>query len=477
MASRFDLWYEVGYDAGGAVGSASTLAMLPLRWATATLTLRRRAPDGLEIIIPRHEEHAFGEFDAWRELRIQRDGAWWWGGFLGAPTAPGGERAGAMTLPGYGAAAALTQFWQGHPGNAAGGDVLSFSVQSAGSGSRADQVIGAVLDICIRGAVYAGATRWFPAANRTLSVGTYTPAWMVFSGRGQLDIIQVICDGEGWEWRVGIDPATGDFIFKAGSGVAVDQTAAIALDSPANCLITGYDADATKLATHVTVGTRAPDNRARVRGNQLSGAGTLAIKDGSPYLWIDQTALLVGKGTLNEEPLEFKSPVNQFELALNASMLLNHDDGEEIVTTPGQTYIASTAITATTGEARHHRLRRGVINDQITSVAQRAKLAATYLAAGEELPRAATVEVTDPAMLDLLIARGVRPGDTVSLTSRWLPFGATAMVVQEMALTFERAALVKATLTLGDRLDDALAVLERMVQTANSAATWTGGRA
>lgn len=476
MPSVYDIYFEQGYDAGGAYDASAALTMLPLRWATATLTLRRRAPDGMEIRIPRHEGYTFGAFDAWRELRILRDGAAWWGGFMGAATAPGGEDGAEMVLAGHGAAAALTQFWQGHPGNASGGDVLSFSVQSAASGSRADQAIGSVLDICIRGTVYAGATRWFPSANRTLSVGTYTPAWMVFSGRSQLDIIQTICDGEGWEWRAGVN-SSGVFTFQAGTAVVTDRSATIKLDSPGNCLITSYDADATKLATHITVGTRAPDNRARVNGAQGSGVSSLTIKDGSPYQWIDQTALTIGKGTANEETLEFQAPLSQTSMSLNFATLFNHADGEEIVTTPAQTYISSTAVTATTSESRHHRLRRGVINDQITAVAQRAKLAATYLAAGEDLPRAATVEITDPTMLDLLLSQGLKPGDTVGLTSQWLPFSATAMVVQEMALDFDRTALVKVTLTLGDRLDDALAVLERMVQTANSAATWTGGGA
>lgn len=474
----WNLVIEDGYDAAGAVSASASLAQQRVRYDTLDITLRRRAPHAITARIPFAPNGGstglrLNRFDAWRELRISRDGISFLGGLQGAAAVPGGERGGMIELTGYGNAMALIQFWGDQPGDNATIDQTFewLILESAGNATRADNVIALMLQYAIRGTTYPG-TRWFPSAGYTLATGTYVPERLSLAGMSQLEIIQMVCDAEGWEWRAGVD-SSGNWTFAAGGSVNVDRTATVLLDSPGNCLITDYQPDATRLATRVSVAIRNQGPETTVFTTTASGNTAMPIGFGTADRYFPGAWLRIDPDGANLEDLEVDHMNGEGEIVFKNATSISHTAGERIIYSPDIAYVREVATTGKTSEDRHHRIRRVIYNDQLRDEDARTTLAETVMDASDDLLHGVTVRVTDVRRAEQWLGLGLHPGDTVSLTSARLPFDATAMQVQEMTLHIEKSSLRWMDLLLGDPAEDGLAVLERRIAASRLNATRT----
>lgn len=478
----WDLLIEDSYAAGGAVSASAALTLRRIPYQRLTVTLGRRGPHQIEAVIPFSPEGsshglALDQFDAWRELRVERDAVPFLAGLQGAAGVPGGEEGATILLPGYGNAMALTQFYGQAPGTAetvfpsATGDYFTMVRSFVSNASRADNIIGRVLDTCIRGTSYPG-TPWFPSGGRTIATGTYTPIRWVASGMSQAEIIQQVCDAEGWEARYGV-ASDGSWTVAIGGSVNVDRTATVMLDSPGNCRITDYAPDATRLATRVRAAIRNQGPETKVYAFTAAGAASLTIESGAQDRFWPGAYLLIDPGGANEEELEVAYQYGTGEIFVNGTTANDHDAGERIVFHPDLYFVDKTATTAKTSEGRHHRITRVVYNDQVRDVTARQQLATTVMNASDDLFQSVRVRVTDVEYAESLLGLGLHPGDTVTLTSQRLPFSATTLQVQTMTLLIEDGGLTGLDLVLGDPADDALAVLERRYGAARIAASAT----
>jgi hypothetical protein len=472
----WDLLLEQGYAAGGAVSASASLTKEVVGYRTMTLTVGRRGPHALAAIIPfaprgGSEGYTLDRFDAWRELRVDRAGVPFLAGFQGAAAVPGGENGATIALTGYGNAMALAQFWGQQPGSNQSIDPLyeTLILTSGASASRADNAIATMLQYAIRGTTYPG-TRWFPSAYYTLATGTYTPERLTFSGMSQLEVIQTVCDSEGWEWRAGVD-ASGNWTFAAGSAVNTDRTATVLLDSPGNCTIANYQPDATRLATRVTVAIRNQGPETVFLGAYGVGVVSVSIGFGTGDRYFPGAWLRLDPDGPHQEDLEVAYMVGEGQINFKNPTTLTHAIGERIIYSPAYPYVREQATTAKTSEDRHHRVRKVIYNDQLRSEDARTKLATTILNASDDLLHAVAVVITDIEFAESLLTLGLYPGDTVSLTSQRLPFTAATMQVQEMRLTLQDGGLARMELLLGDPADDALAVLERWYGGARASST------
>lgn len=136
MPNVFSLHYETP---DGVTDAADATFLELLSWRTAIVTLRHRAPHGLEVRIPLDGYHHTTDFKAWREIRLKKDGVWWWAGFMDAPSLPNGGTSTEMVLPGWGNGAAF-MFNHNSPRNAAIGVLLGPSWDAD------DQLLGTIQD-------------------------------------------------------------------------------------------------------------------------------------------------------------------------------------------------------------------------------------------------------------------------------------------------------------------------------------------
>lgn len=462
----WDLLIEDSYTLGGAVSSSASLTKRIVTYQSMTIRLGRRGPHQVEAVIPFSPEgssHGYDldRFDAWRELQINRADVPFVAGFQGAAAVPGGENGNTIALTGYGSAMALIQFWGQQPGDNQTIDQTFewLILDSTGNATRADNVIALMLQYLIRGTTYPG-TRWFPSAYYTLATGTFVPERLSLAGMSQLEIIQLVCDAEGWEWRAGVD-TSGNWTFVAGGSVNTDRTATVLLDSPGNCLITGYQPDATRLATLVSVAIRNQGPESTVFTNLASGNTSMAIGFGSGDRYWPGAWLRIDPDGANQEDLEVDHMVGEGTVVFKNATSVNHVAGERIIYSPDFVYVRETATTGKTSEDRHHRIRKVIYNDQLRDEDARTNLADTVMDASDDLLQGVTVVITDIEYAESLLTLGLHPGDTVSLTSQRLPFTAATLQVQEMTIHLEDGGMTKMEMLLGDPADDALAVLER----------------
>ena len=457
QAGVFDILYE---SPDGSTADA-TQPLLPLAWETATLTRRRRAPDTISIAIPR--ENGFGHtllsFKAGRELRITRNGAHYWAGFMDAasPVVNARGRATSITLPGWGNAYALTL----NPNS------LFVSTGVEFVGLRTDQIIGFALDETEHGA----GGDWFPAAGRTIDTGAYTLARLLTSGKNGLQVINEQCDMEGWEWRAGID-ASGAFTFAAGAGVAVNRSTSLHLTGAAS-IVTGMNRDGSVLASLAHALQRVPGVRTQLNGSTLAGATTITVDSTENMQVGDQ--IFVGQGTANAEGGPSITALTATTLTMLPALGNAHADNETVEIGYETRWRSEASTENTTTRDDHHGRLVAVFDDSLQTATQRDLTAAAYRAAYDHVLTTGNVLVTDPTTIRDLLNAPVLPGDRISLTAgdRLLRdlWDGTTVVVQEMTLALGRGGCRSITLVVGDPAIDALAVLETRLRAANSAAT------
>ncbi len=473
----WDLQIEDSYSVGGALSNTASLTRQVVGYETMTLTIGRRGPHALSATIPwapggSSHGATLSRFDAWRELLVTRGGVPFLAGLQAAAAVPGGENGAAIQLAGHGSAMALVQFHGQQPNDdtAVNPNPQVLTAMAAGNASRADNVIKRVLDLCIRGPSYPG-TSWFPTASRTIAVGTYTPERLIYAGMSQLEIIQTICDAEGWEWRAGVD-SSGNWTFAAGTSVNADRTTTVLLDSPGNCLITNYQPDATRMASRVAIAIRNQGPATTVFSAIGAGVATIPIGYGSQDRYFERAIIAINPGTGTAEvwQVNYQSGTGAV-IIRGGTTVYAHAANEPIVYDPATPYIETWQTTGGDFVQRHHEIRRVIYNDQLRSHAARTALARTIVDASDSLLHNVTVVVTDIEYAESLLTLGLHPGDTVSLTSQRLPFSAATMQVQEMRLVLQDGGMTRMELLLGDPADDALAVLERWYGAARASST------
>jgi hypothetical protein len=457
-----DAWEFLAEAATGDTRDA-TQPLGAVRWESAEVTLRRRAPHTISVRVPTWTHHRRSDFVARREWRLRRDGAYvpWGAGLLGAPRLLRG--AGAWThieVPGWGNLAVLL-FKRNTPFAGSWGQDYT--------GNDADGIIGNQLNSADHGA----GGDWFPAAGRAIGTAATTLPIYNASGKSPLEVILDMCDVEGWALRAGID-AAGAFTIKAGPAVEQDRSASLHLIDGANCAIVAHDADDSGLVTNLLVVCRAPSLGTQLNGAHAAGATTLTV-DGTAGIYAGD-ALEVGDGATFEI-----AAVNAVTSATQLTVLLPlafaHADNERVRLAPG--YFRSTQRAAATGVAQaHHDHYVVLFNDQLTDPTLRGELADAHLAAYDAVLTSATVETTDAALIAAILDAGLEPGDSVKLTSYdpqlAAEYAGATVKVQEMTLSLTPGGCTRIALAVGDPLIDDLAVLERRVAAGRWAATAQG---
>jgi hypothetical protein len=440
------------------------LALLPLRWASGTLTRRRNAPDVLNLEVSRATHHRLADFVSGREVRIKRDGAHWWAGFMQAPGLPGGTAGGVIAFRAQSAAAALLRFARGTV-NAA----FPAVVYGAGDG---DAMIALALADADHG---SGGADWFNGADVTLGSAAYAYDDYTVSGMSALEFINQMVANEGWEWRDGV-AADGDLTFAAGpagTGYA-DLTGQIRLFDGANCRIASFEQDDSRLTTSAIVAARAAAASTKLSSSHAAGSSTINV-DSTENLF-DNMLVDIGSGTTRERA-QITNIIGPTSFSIAPGTLANAQPNDAPVDALANSYIHRSAVASSVAVAQAHHDHAEVIwNDQLArDETLRDRYAAAFIDAYDHVFVSATVEVTDTALIEAILAAGCRPGDRIALTSpdqdlATVYAGAT-VVVQEMTLEFKEGACAKVTFALGDpRLDD-LALLERMSRPATAAAT------
>jgi hypothetical protein len=473
----WDLLLEESYSVGGALSNSASLTKQVVGYETMTVTLGRRGPHALSATIPwapggSSHGTTLTRFDAWRELQVNRGGVPFLAGFQAEAAVPGGENGGQIQLAGLGSAMALVQFHGQQPNDdtAVNPNPQVLVRTSAASASRADNVIRRVLDLCIRGPSYPG-TSWFPSGSRTIAVGTYTPDRLIYAGMSQLEIIQLVCDSEGWEWRAGVD-SSGTWTFEAGASVNANRTATVLLDSPGNCLITSYQPDATRMASRVAIAIRNQGPATTVYSAIGAGVATIPIGFGTQDRYFERSIIAINPGTGTAEvwQVDYQSGAGAI-IIRGGTTVYAHAANEPLIYDPATPYIETWQTTGGDFIQRHHEIRRVIYNDQLRGHSARTALARTIVDASDSLLHNVSVVITDIEYAESLLTLGLHPGDTVSLTSQRLPFTATTMQVQEIRLSLQDGGLARMEMQLGDPADDALAVLERWYGAARASAT------
>lgn len=430
--------------------TTTTQALVPLRWERAAITLRRRAPHELTITIPRTSHHRLTDFTAFRELKVTRNGVAWLSGFQGAATAPGGEESATIELAGWGNAMALL-FGRNTTGN--------FSSNTA-SGLTTAQIITTTLAQVDHGA----AGDWFPAANNSIAAGTITLPWYDRTSKSALEVLMEMCDLEGWEWR-----ATAGYGIQAGPSVSVNRTASLLFYSPANCRITSHSADPLALATNLGVFARIQAAKTTVTALAGGGTSTLTVESTTGFYPGDLILIKDAAGTYEYKTIN--TVPSTTSMTLTSTLAGPADVGEEVSQQHPLTFKVSTSAAAAAVSQAHHVHYLNVYNDQLRNPTTRDSFATALRAIYDSVPSQVTVRVTDAALIAQCLDAGLLPGDTVSLTSAWLPYSATSLVVQEMALELAADGPPALTLALGDPLRDGLAVLEQRTRAGQAAAT------
>ena len=458
MASNFEISYEI---ATGVTDAAAATFVALLSWTQAVVILRRRAPHGLELKIPLDGTHHLTDFTAAREIRIKRDGVWWWAGFMDAPRLPGGSKGREIVLPGWGNAYALTLQ---HNTPFAGSAGLTL-----GATWDADSGLASILDQ----AEHFTGTDWFPSAGRTIgAAGTSMTSDLRLAGLSPLDACLQLADIEGWPVRCGID-ASGAFTFKSSGAIDQDLTGSVHLyDGASGVAITDYAADGHAICSQVHVVCRMPNVRTQLNGALGAGATTITV---------DATAGLqpgdiheIGTGTANKEQVTVNTITSGTVYTLTGGgTSFTHADNDLVQTLTDGRFRLTTVTAAGSVQDAHHLQEQVIFNDQLVSDAMRTAYGDAYLAAYDHKLVQVTYRVTNGLEIEALLAAGLHPGDSIKATSDHselgLVYNNTTATVQELALTLTKGVCTQIDLTLGDPALDALAVLDRQLAGARNA--------
>lgn len=458
MASNFEFSYEI--PTGVTDAAAATFLDL-LSWREAVVTLRRRAPHGLSLTIPLDGVQHLTDFVAAREIRIKRDGAWWWAGFMDAPSLPSGSAGKEIVLPGWGNAYALT-LQHNTP-------FQGFAGVTLGATWDADSGIVTILNETEH---FAG-TDWFPSAGRTIgAAGTSMTSDLRLAGISPLDAILQLADIEGWPVRCGIDSG-GGFTIKSSGTIDQDLTGSVHLyDGAPGVKCVDYAADGHAIVSVVHVVCRTPAVRTQLNGALAAGATTITVENTAGLQPGDLVDL--GSGTANNEQVTINavSSGTVFTLTGGGTSFTHADDDRVEMLTDGRFRLTTVTAAAAVQDA-HHRQEQVIFNDQLVSSTMRTAYGDAYIAAYDHKLQRATYRVTNGQEIEALLTAGVHPGDQIKATSDHselsLVYSNTTVTVQEMALTLTDGVCVQIDVALGDPALDALAVLDRQIAGARNA--------
>lgn len=466
MAETFDLYAE----ALSGDTESSMVGAIPLQWTSASVTLRRRAPHTFEARLLRNTvpgQRAI-DFRAGRQFYIQRNGNYWFAGFMNSATLSGYDRADRafkeIVLPGWGNAYALMLHRNTHYPFFLGADYAGFDV---------DGIITDILD----NADHGSGGDWFPAAQRTIYVSPTALQPIRLSGKSALEHLNDLCDIDGAAWRTGITSA-GVFTIAVGTTVEVDRSSTIQLYDNANCQIVDLQRDGSLVTSTVIVASKRPSLDTRVATASIAGAASVVLDSvaglggGGNASEGDQLSFGVGLAT---EEVRTVSSISGTTVALVAPTLTNAHAANEVVkvTSPGSFRVAQRAAAASVAQDYHAR-HVALYNDGLNDLVRRQEVGDQYLAAYDHPLTTATVEIVDAALITLMLNAGLEPGDRVSLTSADAElrhfYTGTTVTVQEMTLQLEPGRVTQVTLTVGDPRQDDFTRFERRLQSAQAAA-------
>ena len=459
MASIWDFVIET--SSGTTDDAAATFVDL-LHWKEAVWSLRRRAPHGLTLRVPRDGTALLSDFVAGREIRTKRNGVYWspGAGFMDAASIPGGSDGGEIIIPGWGNAYALLLSKNNtFPGSAY--QILSATWD-------ADSAFGSFLN----DAHHYGTTDWFPSAQRTIgTAGTSMTTARTFSSISALEALYSVADIEGWPVRFGIN-SSGTFTIKSSGTTDQDLTASIHLyDGAPGVKLTNYQADGHAIVSQVWVVCRTPNIRTQLNGLLLATATTVTVDSTAGLVTGDWVSL--GQGTANEESREITvTSATQFTVS---ALTNNHADNETVQTLTDMRFRATQVSAATTVNDAHHLQEFVIFNDSLVTDDMRSAVGEAYIAAYDHPLVRATYRVTDSTTIEQLLDAGLEPGDLVKATSEdrdlSLVYSNTTVLVQEMTVTLTDGVCSQIDVVLGDPALDSYATLERGLAAGRVAAT------